>query len=286
MDKILILGSSGMIGSSILRVLSNSENLEVFGTIRNDTLRKYFSKEVNKKIISNIDFEKNNDLIRVVNQVQPDVVINCVGITKHKQEVKDPLKVITINALMPHYLNEYCQIAVARLIHISTDCVFSGDSGMYLESDITDASDVYGRSKAMGEVINSPNSITLRTSTIGHELNTNYGLLNWFLTQEKQCLGYSKAVFSGLPTVILAQVIRDYVIPNSNLSGLYHVSASPINKLDLLRVISETYFKKINIVEDKKLIIDRSLNSEKFKKETGFIAPEWRSMISTMYKYK
>jgi len=286
MDKILILGSSGMIGSSILRVLSNSENLEVFGTIRNDTLRKYFSKEVNKKIISNIDFEKNNDLIRVVNQVQPDVVINCVGITKHKQEVKDPLKVITINALMPHYLNEYCQIAGARLIHISTDCVFSGDSGMYLESDITDASDVYGRSKAMGEVINSPNSITLRTSTIGHELNTNYGLLNWFLTQEKQCLGYSKAVFSGLPTVILAQVIRDYVIPNSNLSGLYHVSASPINKLDLLRVISETYFKKINIVEDKKLIIDRSLNSEKFKKETGFIAPEWRSMISTMYKYK
>ena len=251
-----------------------------------DTLRKYFSKKVNEKIISNVDVEKNNDLSRVINQVRPDTVINCAGLTKHKQGAENPLNAIPVNALMPHYLNEYCQMTRTRLIHISTDCVFSGDSGMYLESDITDSTDIYGRSKAMGEVINSPNAVTLRTSTIGHELNTNYGLLNWFLTQEKQCLGYSKAVFSGLPTVILAQVIRDHVIPNSDLSGLYHVSASPINKLDLLRLISEIYFKKINIVEDEKLTIDRSLNSEKFKKETGFIAPEWSSMISEMYKYK
>jgi dTDP-4-dehydrorhamnose reductase len=206
-------------------------------------------------------------------------------LTKHKPEASDPLRAISINALMPHRLAGLCKLAGARLIHISTDCVFSGDKGNYAESDFADARDVYGKSKALGEV-DYPHAITLRTSTIGHELQSDYGLLDWFLSQNGQCRGYTRAVFSGLPTVVFAQVIRDVVISHAELSGLYHVAAKPINKFDLLKLIAEVYGKVIDIVPDDKLVIDRSLNANRFQLATGYVAPGWPELIKLMHAYK
>jgi len=187
--------------------------------------------------------------------------------------------------LLPHRLAQLCELAQARLIHISTDCVFSGKVGMYSETDSTDADDVYGKSKALGEVAYG-SALTLRTSTIGHELQSDYGLLNWFLSQSERCKGFNRAIFSGLPTVVLAMVIRDFVIENKALSGLYHVAAQPINKYELLKLIADVYKKKINIEIDNSFVIDRSLDARKFNLATGYNPPSWESLINTMYQYQ
>jgi dTDP-4-dehydrorhamnose reductase len=192
--------------------------------------------------------------------------------------------VIPINSILPHRLANLCELAEARLIHISTDCVFSGEKGGYVEKDFSDAKDLYGRSKYLGEV-DYPNSITLRTSIIGHELNSSKSLINWFLSQEGSVKGYKNAIFSGLPTNEMAKVIRDYVIPNPSLKGLYQVSADPISKFDLLQLVSDVYGKIIQIIPDDLVKIDRSLNSEKFCKATGFKPKPWPQLIKEMYEF-
>jgi len=283
--KVLVIGASGMIGSTVLRVLSEREDWEVYGSVRNTDARRFFSSQIGGRILGGVDVEQPDALIKVLNQVRPDVVVNCAGLTKHKPEAEEPLVSIPINTLMPHRLAGLCKLVEARLIHVSTDCVFSGDKGNYTEDDFADAQDVYGKSKALGEII-YPHTITLRTSTIGHEFETRYGLLEWFLSQQGRCKGYSRAIFSGLPTVVFAQIIRDVVIPQSHLSGLYHVAAEPINKYDLLALIAKVYGKQIDIEPDDTLIIDRSLNSERFRKATGYEAPDWENLIKTMHAYQ
>lgn len=283
--RVLVLGSSGMIGSTVLRVLSESKDLEVYGSVRDEGVKRFFSEVVSKRLIASIDVERADALIRVLDQVQPAVVINCAGLTRHKPEAEDPLVALPINALMPHRLAGLCKLVGARMIHVSTDCVFSGERGGYLETDFADACDVYGKSKAMGEVTYA-HTVTLRTSTIGHELQTKYGLLEWFLSQQVRCKGYNRAVFSGLPTVVFAAVVRDVVIPHPELSGLYHVAAQTINKFDLLSRIAKVYGKQIEIEPDERLIIDRSLNADRFRNATGYVAPEWDSLIDTMHKYR
>ncbi len=283
--KVLVVGASGMIGSTVMRVLSEKSDWQVFGTVRDASVKRFFSAAIGECLIAGVDVEHQELLVKVLDQIRPDVVVNCAGLTKHKPEADDPLISIPINTLMPHRLAGLCKLVNARLIHVSTDCVFSGEKGGYLESDVADARDVYGKSKALGEVV-YPHAITLRTSTIGHELQTKYGLLDWFLSQEGSCKGYSRATFSGLPTVAFAQVVRDVVIPNKQLSGLYHVAAEPINKYELLKLIAEQYGKTIDIVPDDKLVIDRSLNADLFKKATGYVAPDWRSLIKLMHLYR
>jgi dTDP-4-dehydrorhamnose reductase len=283
--KILVIGASGMIGSTVLRVLSEKSDWEVFGTVRDDSIKRFFSVAIGERLIAGVDVEHQDLLVKIFSQIRPDVVINCAGLTKHKPEADSPLVSIPINTLVPHRLAGLCEIIGARLIHVSTDCVFSGKKGGYIENDFADARDVYGKSKALGEV-QYPHAITLRTSTIGHELQSKYGLLDWFLSQEERCKGYTRAVFSGLPTVVFAQVVRDVVIPHKQLSGLYHVAAEPIGKFDLLKLIAEVYGKTIEIVPDDKLVIDRSLNANRFREATGYVAPDWRSLIKLMYLYQ
>jgi dTDP-4-dehydrorhamnose reductase len=283
--KILVLGASGMIGSTVLRVLSAQHDWSVFGTVRDEAVKRFFSPSIVDQILPNVDVENADNLVRVLGQIRPDVVVNCAGLTKHKHEAEKPLIAIPINTLMPHRLAGLCELVGARLIHVSTDCVFSGERGGYVEDDFADAHDVYGKSKALGEVA-FPHAITLRTSTIGHELQTKYGLLDWFLSQQGHCKGFSRAIFSGLPTVVFAQVIRDVVIPDTELSGLYHVASKPISKFDLLKLIAEVYGKKIDIVRDDKLVIDRSLNFTRFQLATGYVAPEWPELITLMHAYK
>lgn len=283
--KVLVLGASGMIGSALIRVLSERRDYEVWGTVRAERVKQFFSASIAHNLVEDVDLENYDVLLRLLKQLRPDVIVNCAGLTKHKPEADDPLITIPINTLMPHRVVKLCNLIGARLIHISTDCVFSGEKGEYVESDFADARDIYGKSKALGE-INYPNTITLRTSTIGHELNSAYGLLEWFLSQDKSCKGYSRAIFSGVPTIVLAQIIRDVVIPYKELSGIYHVSAKSINKHELLKLIAKVYGKSIQITDDDSLAIDRSLNADKFYAATGYVAPEWPELIRIMYNYK
>lgn len=200
--KVLVIGASGMIGSTVMRVLSEKPNWQVFGSIRDNDFKRFFSPAICEYLMDGVEVEQQDGLVKILNQIRPDVVVNCVGITKHKPKVEDPLVSIPINSLMPHRLAGLCKLVGARLIHISTDCIFSGDKGGYVEDDYPDAHDIYGKSKALGEV-DYPHTITIRTSTIGHELQSTYGMLEWFLSQEVQCKGFAQVIFSGLPTVVL-----------------------------------------------------------------------------------
>lgn len=283
--NILVLGASGMLGNAVIRVLSERVDWQVYGTVRSESAKRFFSADIANQLVSGIDVEQNDSLMQAFIRIRPDVVINCVGLIKQLADAEDPLQAIPINALLPHRLARLCDLAGARLVHMSTDCVFSGEKGAYSEIDPSDAKDLYGKSKFMGEV-RYAHTITLRTSIIGHELQSAHGLVGWFLSQQTKCKGYRRAIFSGLPTVALAQLIRDVIIPKSELSGLYHVAAQPISKYDLLSLVAEVYGKSIEITPDDTLVIDRSLDATRFQKETGYVAPSWPELIRLMHAYR
>jgi len=281
----MILGVTGMLGNAMFRVLSENAELAVYGTARNNSARERFSNNLSQRVIVGTDVESNDSLVRAFAVVQPDVVVNCVGLVKQLADANDPLQAVPINTLLPHRLAVLCQATGARLVHISTDCVFSGAKGNYLETDFPDAYDLYGRSKLLGEV-DYPHAITLRTSIIGHELSGSRSLINWFLAQQGTVQGFTRAIFSGMPTIELATVVRDIVLPRKELHGLYHVSAKPINKYDLLQLVSKTYGKNIEIIPSESLVIDRSLNSDRFKEATRYVPPEWPALVQRMYEFK
>ncbi len=283
--RVLILGASGMLGNAMIQVLSEEGGWEVFGTIRSGSTSRFYSGEIAEKLIPGIDVEDHDSLVDVFDRVRPDIVINCIGLIKQLADANDPLLALPINSLLPHRLARLCSLAGARLVHVSTDCVFSGKKGNYVETDPSDAEDLYGKSKYLGEV-DYPNAITLRTSIIGHELQSAHGLIGWFLSQKEKCEGYARAIFSGLPTVALAQIVRDVVIPRPDLHGVYHVAAKPISKYELLELVAKVYGKEINIVPDDGLVIDRSLNASKFRDATRYVAPEWPELIQLMHKYR
>ncbi len=279
--KVMVLGAGGMIGNAMFRVLSASSALEVVGTVRSTSDATFFPRNQRCRIIGEIDVAWPDGLAQVFGAERPGVVVNCIGLTKHVAGGNVPLSAIAMNALLPHRIATLCALFGARLIHISTDCVFSGEKGGYCETDMPDANDVYGRSKYLGEVV-AGNAITLRTSTIGHELGTRHGLLEWFLSQNR-CKGYTHAIFSGVPSVELARIVADIVIPNPELSGLYHVAGPPIAKADLLRLVGDIYERDVPISLDDSLKIDRSLNAAKFEAATGYRAPPWSEMVRLMY---
>jgi dTDP-4-dehydrorhamnose reductase len=278
---VLILGASGMLGNAALRVMADSEH-EVFGSIRSEGSKRLFSEKLAAHLVVAGDVEKEDALISLFQSVRPQVVINCIGLVKQLSQVNDPLVALPINALLPHRLARLCDLMNARLVHVSTDCVFSGSKGGYTEDDAPDAGDLYGRSKLLGEV-DYPNAITMRTSIIGHELAGAHGLIGWFLQQKDKCYGYNKAIFSGFPTVELARIIRDVIMPRPDLSGLYHVASAPINKYDLLQLVAEVYGKQVEIVPDSKLVIDRSLNADRFRTATGYTPPSWPELVKLMH---
>lgn len=282
---VLVIGATGLIGSTIFKHLSGNASFSVFGTIRNPSDKIFFSPLQASKLLARIRIPDYGKLNEVFKSMGPDIVINCLGITKHLEGGNDPLVTIPINAYFPHYLNALCDEYGARLIHISSDCVFSGNQGEYVEGDTPDAHDFYGKSKALGEVTRRP-SITLRTSTIGHELQSAFGLLDWFLSQRQVCHGFKGAYFSGVPTIELAKIIEQYVIPNPLLQGLYHVGANKISKFDLLTQIALEYRKNIEIIPNTTFKIDRSLNSSRFYEATGYRPPSWKRLIKEMYLSK
>lgn len=281
---VLVLGSTGMLGNAVLRHMAENTSFNVWGSARSRGGAEKLQDSIRERIVFGIDVEDIDSLCRILNAVRPNVVINCIGLVKQLAEADDPLQALPINSILPHRLARLCSLVDARLIHISTDCVFTGQKGQYKESDIADAIDLYGRSKLLGEV-DHPNAITLRTSIIGQELASSHGLIDWFLTQEGSINGYTRAVFSGLPTCELARVISEYVIPNPRLHGLYHVSADPITKYDLLRLVSEIYGHSVEIIPDDRPVIDRSLDSSRFRSTTGYTPPSWPDLIHRMRSF-
>ena len=283
--RVMVLGITGMLGNAMFRVLFEKSTLAVYGTARSESSKRYFADNLHSQIVVGVDVENNDSLVNAFAAIRPDVVVNCVGLVKQLADANDPLQAVPINTLLPHRLAALCQATSARLVHISTDCVFSGSKGNYLETDFPDAYDLYGRSKLLGEV-DYPHAITLRTSIIGHELSGHRSLVNWFLAQQSSVKGFTRAIFSGLPTVELATIVRDVVLPRPELHGLYHVASKPINKFDLLKLVAKAYGKSIEINPAEDLVIDRSLNASRFKQATGYASPEWPAMIQRMYEFK
>jgi dTDP-4-dehydrorhamnose reductase len=280
---ILILGATGMLGHKLMQVLSHEHT--VTGTVRRNTsvLMDYpiFSK---MNIFGNISADNLEAMHIAIDKINPEVIINCIGIVKQLPAAQDPLQSIAINALFPHQLAKLCRQKNIRMIHMSTDCVFSGHKGNYSETDPSDAEDLYGKTKFLGEV-DYPGCLTIRTSIIGRELETKHSLIEWFLSQEgKTVSGYKKAVFSGLTTIALSEIIAEILADHPRLSGVYQVASKPISKYDLLNMVEKTYGMKIKIDPDESIINNRSLNPEKFKKETNIKIPSWEYMIEEMYR--
>ena len=283
--NILIFGATGMLGHAVFHVLSSDKRLKVFGTIRSKVSKNLFPEEFSENLISNIDVENDQSLKKSFEISQPDIVINCVGIIKQLSDAKDVLKTIPINTLLPHRLALLSKNFNSRLILVSTDCIFSGAKGKYSETDFPDCNDLYGRSKLLGEIIDRPNVLTIRTSIIGHELRGGHSLVNWFLEQQNPVIGFSNAYFSGLPTNELALMIKEIIIRYKDLNGLYHISSNPISKYELLCLIAKIYKKEIEIKKSGDLIIDRSLNHQKYSNATGYKPKTWEDLILSMKKF-
>jgi len=277
--RVLILGGNGMLGHQLCRVLP--ERMEVWATFRDNPNRyaqfKLLPEEQNIRDVSVQDIAR---LSEILDTLKPDAVVNAVGIVKQRDEAKQAITSIQINALFPHQLADLCIPRGIRVIQISTDCVFSGLRGHYTEIDVPDPVDLYGRTKLLGE-LNRPGCLTVRTSIIGWQLNTFSSLLSWFaLQRNKHIKGYHKAIYSGFSTNVMAQLIGDILQTRPDLSGLYQVASEPISKYDLLVRLREFLgWEDIVIDSDDQFFCDRSLSGLHFSTATGWRPPTWEAML-------
>lgn len=215
-------------------------------------------------------------------RARPEVVFNCVGVVKQKAECADPVPTIAINALLPHRIAALCASSGGRLVHVSTDCVFSGERGGYTEADAPDAGDLYGRSKLLGEV-GGAHAVTLRTSIIGRELTGRHGLVDWFLGSEGQAVrGFRKAIFSGVTTIEFGRIAERVLTEGRDMTGIWHVSAEPIDKFTLLTLLKDAYSWSGEIGEDVSVVCDRSLDSTRFRNRMGYRPPDWKTMVAEL----
>jgi dTDP-4-dehydrorhamnose reductase len=279
--RVLILGGAGMLGYKLWQVCAERFDTTV-------TLRRPAGPWADHpsfapaRVLQVAAVEEEDRLAAVIAASRPQAVVNCIGVVKQRPAARDPLTSIAVNALFPHRLARLCRAAGARLIHLSTDCVFSGRRGGYREDDPADPVDLYGRSKLLGEVAGD-GCLTLRTSMIGRELGPGVGLVEWFLRQQgRRAPGYTRAVFSGLTTRLLAETIADIIARREDLDGLWHVAAAPISKFALLDLIRQVYGLAIDLAPDAALVCDRSLDGDRFRAATGFAPPDWPAMIEAM----
>jgi dTDP-4-dehydrorhamnose reductase len=279
-SRVLVLGASGMLGHTTIRVLA--PDLEVWGACRKPQDLPDLGVPP-ERIVGGLDAASAVSARDLIDRVRPNVVINAAGIVKQRIEAKAAVPSILVNSLWPHLVADACADHSARLVHISTDCVFSGRRGQYVEGDPPDDFDLYGRSKLLGEVTDRDHVVTLRTSIIGWQLGDPTGLLAWFAAHRNEHLkGYTKAVFSGLTTRRLAEAIRDVVLPDSTISGLWHISADPIDKYSLLANLAERLGWRVELDPSDEPVIDRSLDSSRFRHRTGWSAPTWHDMLDEL----
>ncbi len=277
--RVLILGGSGMLGHKLWQVLSPS--LDTHVTVRRGDCNGALEVLDPDRTLFDVAAERFDSVARAVAAVRPDVVVNCIGIVKQADAARDPIASISVNSLFPHRLAALCDGQGARLIHVSTDCVFSGRAGRYTEDDIPDPVDLYGRSKLLGEVPGG-DCLTVRTSIIGRELSGANGLLEWFLGETGSIRGFRQAIFSGLTTQALAGVLSSIIREHPGLAGIRHVASEPISKLDLLCLLKDAYGRDVQIVADDTVVCDRSLDATMVEREIGLHPAAWAQMISEL----
>ena len=280
--RVLVLGGTGMLGFQLLKSGLKSD-IEFFAIVRNKNLMCEKMPSFPLDNIFEIDDINNFKVLsEILDLINPEFVINAIGIVKQSNFAKNHTVNIEINSLLPHKLADLCESRQIRLIHISTDCVFDGGKGNYSLSDTSNAKDLYGRSKYLGE-IDYGNHITLRTSIIGHEISgNNYGLLDWFLNSKNQVNGYYKAIFSGLTTLELSKILINVVLNKDSPSGLFQVASEPLDKLHRLELIKKVYKKDIEILPSDEIVIDRSLDGSHFNKIFKYKVSAWGLMIEEL----
>lgn len=281
--RILILGGDGMLGHQLLK--SYHGRHEVAITLRRDR-GDYQSQllDMAVQVYSGVDVRSTDRLAELFADFQPEAVINAVGIIKQRDEAKASIPSLEINSLLPHRLSILCKMAGARLVQMSTDCVFSGMKGNYTENDFPDADDLYGRSKYLGEV-HDPHCITLRSSIIGLELSRNKSLVEWFLAQKGQIKGFTQAIYTGLTTAEMARVIEHLLLNKQELSGVWQVASHAINKYDLLTMLAGMLQRAdIAIEMDDSFSCDRSLDGSRFEKVAGYQIESWEKMVEDLAK--
>jgi dTDP-4-dehydrorhamnose reductase len=282
--RILILGGDGMLGHQLLRHLRERHEVRVTLRLGREAYERYRLFEEGVAFYG-IDARQTDALLQVFAECRPEAVVNAIGIVKQRSEAKEVIPSLEINSLLPHRLALLCRTAGARLVHLSTDCVFSGRKGDYRETDYPDAEDLYGRTKLLGE-LSETHCLTLRTSMIGPELSRKTGLLEWFLSRQRQTVkGFARAIFSGFPTAELARIIERVLVDAPHLNGVYHVAARPINKYDLLTLIRDRLCLPITIERDSTFECDRSLDASRFSRDAGYSPPSWESMIDDMARH-
>jgi dTDP-4-dehydrorhamnose reductase len=273
--KVLVLGGSGMLGHKVCEVFA--PRFETYATVRSTPPLRLAAE----RVLAGVSAEDFESVRRAVNHVRPDALVNCIGIIKQLPAGKEAIPSITVNALFPHQLAEIAADADARMVQISTDCVFSGRKGTYTEDDEPDPPDLYGRTKLLGEATND-HTLTIRTSIVGRELSGANGLLEWFLSQPGPVRGFTKAIFSGLTTTELAGTLAVVLEEHRNLRGLWHVASEPIDKYELLHEFARVYERDVEIEPDDSVRIDRSLDDARFRSVTGTTRPTWSRMLDEL----
>jgi len=277
--RVLILGAAGLLGSAFVRSMSDKRNFSVAGTVRDINSQRLFADHLSQSLPIVGDLTDPHQLAHVVSEIAPDVVINCVA--ANKRDWSDPPLMWRIFAELPKRAYEVCLERGIRFVQISSDGVFSGSRGSYLETDQPDAQDPYGKAKIAGE-ISGRGALTIRTSIFGPSLRGATGLLDWFLAQQGVCTGFPKSIFSGLPTTELVRVVSECLLNQPCLEGIFHIASEPISKMELLEMAAAKYKKKIRIVPDSSISIDRSLRADKFAKATGYLPRNWTALMDEM----
>lgn len=278
--KILVLGGDGMLGHQLLKSLSPHHDVSV--TLRRELAAyRAYGLFDSSNSHDNVDVLDRDRLLDLISEVRPDWVMNAVGIVKQRPQANEVIPSLKVNSLLPHELSLIVRCAGARLVHFSTDCVFSGRKGAYAESDQPDPVDLYGRSKLLGEV-DAAHCLTLRTSIIGHELSRRKSLIEWFLAQRGRVFGFRKAIYSGFTTIELARVLDRIITDYPDASGVWHLASAPIDKFSLLEIVKKQYGLDTEIVPDDAFVCDRSLDGSRFEAAFDYQPPSWERMISEM----
>jgi dTDP-4-dehydrorhamnose reductase len=279
-ERILVLGGSGMLGHKVTQVAVKSFR-DTWCTLRDEAAADHFGRylPLSKERMAPLDAFDDSALESVLHRIRPSVVVNCIGVVKQKEEAQNPILTLTLNSVLPHKIAAIIGQWNARLIHFSTDCVFSGSKGNYSEKDIADATDLYGRSKLLGEVT-TPNALTLRTSIIGRELYSHRSLLDWFLKQSFPSVpGYKSAWWNGVTTNHLAEFVVQIIAEHPNLAGLYHLGGPKLSKFELLTMIKAAYGLETAIASDESVVLDRTLNPDRLCNEIGYECPPWSELL-------
>jgi dTDP-4-dehydrorhamnose reductase len=279
-DRILVLGGSGMLGHKVTQIVARTFP-DTWCTLRDEAAVDHFGRylPLPKDNVLALDAFDDAALESLLLRVKPSVVVNCIGVVKQKEEAQNPILTLTLNSVLPHKIAALIGQWRARMIHFSTDCVFSGSKGNYSEEDTADATDLYGRSKLLGEVTTA-NALTLRTSMIGRELYSHRSLLDWFLMQSSPSVpGYKSARWNGVTTNHLAELVVHIISEHPGLAGLYHLGGPQLSKFELLTMIKAAYGLETAIVPDESLVLDRTLNSARLSNAMGYSCPPWTELL-------